>query len=201
MDRNCVLKEYTEEFRQKRINDIADRLAAQSEKMGTSLAVKLDELIEDQYDLRKTEDQDKIQFLFIFRLLTSNYTESYELALGFCNSLMYLDDNLSFVYWYPNSVFENVNADLQQLQKFVKNKFIRMEKHELFYLKQLLLNDSWLAFQKVIKQVMSELVNNINFDPRIFNERINIVCGDYMGAAESFCYIDRNKKTVEIMKW
>ncbi len=50
----------------------------------------------------QAEDNDnKLKFVFLCRLLNSSYTGSNEAIHGMSNSMLYLDEKKSLVYWSP----------------------------------------------------------------------------------------------------
>lgn len=77
-----------------------------------SLCVCMDSLIEEQIFRREADRQKEIKYILFFRLLSSGYTGSGEIALGMSNSMVYLDDNLSCVYWKPNLIYESIDEDI-----------------------------------------------------------------------------------------
>lgn len=86
-------------------------------------------------------EQDKIRYLIFQRLRTSGYTGTYEISMGLSNSMLYLDEYMSCVYWKPDLIYENINSDMENVRKKLERKYIRIEEYELLYIKQKLLLD------------------------------------------------------------
>ena len=68
-------------------------------------------------------------------------TGTYEISMGLSNSMLYLDEYMSCVYWKPDLIYENINSDMENVRKKLERKYIRIEEYELLYIKQKLLLD------------------------------------------------------------
>lgn len=147
-------------------------------------------LIKAQETRQETGNQDKIKYLTFFRLISSNYTESYELALGMSTSMLYMDKGTTYVYWTPEIVYDSVKQDMAELEKMLRKEFLRLEAYELFYLKQLLLYDSWQGFQTIIESIVKETADKIIASSLMLENKIQVLCGDYMDKVNGICKIE-----------
>lgn len=63
-----------------------------TEKLIPAFQSKLNILILEQINRQKEENAYKIKCIFLCRVMSSCYTESYEVILGISNSMLYLDE-------------------------------------------------------------------------------------------------------------
>ena len=118
------------------------------------------------------------------RLLSSVYTESYEAVLGAANSDLYLDENKSEIYWYPDLVYKNIDKDIKNVEAFLRKEYIHLEEFEIFQLKKILLNDDWKLLQEIFLYLLKNSVELIANYSIILEEEIQIFSGDYMDRPE-----------------
>ena len=111
------------------------------EEMKPEFYKKLNSLIDEQKNRNK--DGIKIQAVYLYRLLSSVYTESYEAILGIASSDLYLDEGKSEAYWFPDLVYRNIDEDLKEIEVLLRKRFIRLEEYELF---QLILFQTYKSF-------------------------------------------------------
>ena len=117
----------------------------------------LDILIKNWCGEQNDKEQDKIRYIIFQRLRTSGYTGTYEISMGLSNSMLYLDEYMSCVYWKSNLIYENINSDMENVRKKLEQKYIRIEEYELLYLKQRILLDDWKLFFKVLERLSRKL--------------------------------------------
>ena len=145
---------------------------------------KLYNLFEQQKNRSKHIKGRKIQSIYLNRLLSSVYTESYEAVLGAANSDLYLDENKSEIYWYPDLVYKNIDKDIKDVEVSLRKEYIHLEEFEIFQLKKILLNDDWKLLQEIFLYLLKNSVELIaNYAIRLEKE-IQIFSGDYMDRRE-----------------
>lgn len=140
----------------------------------------LDMLIKNWCGQQKDKEQDKIRYLIFQRLRTSGYTGTYEISMGLSNSMLYLDEHMTCVYWKPDLIFENIDSDMKNVRKKLEQKYVRIEEYELLYIKQKLLLDDWKLFFKVLERLSDKAAEKIQERYEIFEHEIEILAGDYM---------------------
>ncbi len=145
---------------------------------------KLYNLFEQQKNRSKHIKGRKIQSIYLNRLLSSVYTESYEAVLGAANSDLYLDENKSEIYWYPDLVYKNIDKDIKNVEAFLRKEYIHLEEFEIFQLKKILLNDDWKLLQEIFLYLLKNSVELIANYSIILEEEIQIFSGDYMDRPE-----------------
>lgn len=190
MDRITELEAYIQEYREIRLKERTGYIAGNYKQMVPGFGSKLDALIEAQEARREAGGQDKIKYLTFFRLISSNYTESYEMALGMSTSMLYMDQGTTYVYWHPEIVYDSITKDMEELEKMLRKKFVCLEKYEMFQLKQLLLYDNWQAFQTVIEPVARETAGKFTASSLSLEDKIQVLCGDYMDQVNFICSIE-----------
>lgn len=145
---------------------------------------KLYNLFEQQKNRSKHIKGRKIQSIYLNRLLSSVYTESYEAVLGAANSDLYLDENKSEIYWYPDLVYKNIDKDIKNVEAFLRKEYIHLEEFEIFQLKKILLNDDWKLLQEIFLYLLKNSVELIANYSIILEKEIQIFSGDYMDRPE-----------------
>lgn len=91
MDRIRELEESIKEHWIERTEKKKDFLMEHYEALKSEFHINLNDLIDDQKNRKREGEQKKIQSIYLNQLLTSVYTESYEVVLGIANSDLYLD--------------------------------------------------------------------------------------------------------------
>ena len=190
MDRITELETYIQEYREKRLKERTEYTAGNYKKMIPAFDSKLDVLIEAQEARQEVGGQDKIKYLTFFRLISSNYTESYEMAVGMSTSMLYMDKGTTYVFWTPEIVYDSIRKDMAELEKMLRKEFLRLEKYELFCLKQLLLYDNWQVFQTVIKPIVQEIAGKFTASSLMLEDKLQVLCGDYMDQVNGICSIE-----------
>ena len=105
-----------------------------------SFQEKINFLINEQI---KKQRNVEIKFIFLCQTLSSGYTGSNEVILGMSSNMLYLDEDRSQVFWYPELFYRYVNTDLADVEKVMRKNFQRLEEYELLHIKRQLLNDIW----------------------------------------------------------
>ena len=119
MERVSQMEEYIREYRNIRQSEKSGMIEKEYHCLLPSLYTYMDSLIKEQTFRRKSDEQEGIKYILFFRLLSSGYTGSNEIALGMSNSMIYLDDNFSCVYWRPNYVYENIEKDIEEVNMLI----------------------------------------------------------------------------------
>jgi len=101
MNRCNELEECIEEYRKVRIEKKRDYLANNLSSMETLFYEKLELLVKEQTSLQESETEREVKYFYLCRLMSSEYTESYESVLGLSTQMLYLDEQKSQVYWFP----------------------------------------------------------------------------------------------------
>jgi len=193
MDRWVELEEYIQEYREQRLLDRKAYAAAHYKEMIPAFGSRLDLLIKEQIKRQNTGQQESIKYLTISRLRSSGYTESYELAIGMSNSTLHMDKNTSYVYWSPGVVYDSIIKDRKDAEKLLRRNFVGLTRYELFQLKQLLLNDDWKILQTVLGNITEETANIIAASSLRREEKIQVLCGDYMDQVNFVCSIETGR--------
>lgn len=180
MDRKKDLEEYIKEYRKNRFDKKRAYLPQNTSKLISTFQSKLNILILEQVDRQKEDNGNKIKFIFLCRLMSSSYTESYEAILGMSNSMLYLDEKKSLVYWQPESIYETIDKDMEEVEKILRKEFIHLQDFELFYIKQKLLHDDWKLLRKIYYTLSKESVGLIMDSPLWLENELLFLCGNYM---------------------
>lgn len=178
------LKDKRKQEKEYRINRFENKrayLSQYSSRLSSTFQSKLNVLINEQVNKQKNKDNaDRIKLIYLCQLLSSSYTGSYEVILGMSNSKLYLDEKKSQVYWYPESIYESIDKDMEEIEKILRKKFIRLQDSELFYIKQKLLYDDWKLLKKVFYFMSIQSVGLILDSPLRKENELLFLCGNYM---------------------
>ena len=139
-------------------------------------------LIDEQ---SKKDSMGKIQYIYLNRLLSSVYTESYVFVIGMAGSELFLDENKSQIDWYPKLVYENINKDMEKVEDCLRKKFIRLKEYELFRLKRILLEDDWKILQEIFLLLMKDSINILTDSSLQLENELQILAGNYMDRPEA----------------
>lgn len=154
------LEEYIQEYCSERRKIKWEYLDKHYSMLFPAFVENLDILIKNRCGEQNDKEQDKIRYIIFQRLRTSGYTGTYEISMGLSNSMLYLDEYMSCVYWKSNLIYENINSDMENVRKKLEQKYIRIEEYELLYLKQRILLDDWKLFFKVLERLSSKIADD-----------------------------------------
>lgn len=180
MDRRKEMEEYLKEYRTERLKIKKIYLENNLIKLESAFHEKLNILIAEQLQRQKEDNAVKLKNIFLCRLISSGYTESYETILGMSSVMLYMDEKKSQVYWYPELVYENIVQDMDAVEKLLRIKFLRLEDFELFSLKQKLLYDDWTLLQECFRNLFKQSVSLIMNSPLRLENEVLILSGGYM---------------------
>lgn len=180
MGRKKELEEYIKEYRQSRKiikqKDVSESVL----KLIPLYKDKLNSLINDQKEKQRGNEDRKVKFIFLCQLLSSSYTGSNEVILGMSDSMLYLDEKKSQVYWCPDFIYQNIDTDMVEVEKILRKKFIRLQEFELFYIKQKLINDDWDLLQECFCNMSEQSLNIILNSQLQLEDEVVFLCGNYM---------------------
>lgn len=180
MDRRKEMEEYLKDYRTERLKIKKIYLENNLIKLESAFHEKLNILIAEQLQRQKEDNAVKLKNIFLCRLISSSYTESYETILGMSSVMLYMDEKKSQVYWYPELVYENIVQDMDAVEKLLRIKFLRLEDFERFFLKQKLLYDDWTLLQECFRNLFKQSVSLIMNSPLRLDNEVLILSGDYM---------------------
>lgn len=180
MERYTEMKEYIEDYRHRRKREKREYLNNYYSDVLTPLLVVVDTLIQDVEKKQTAKEQGKIKNLIFHRLLSSEYTGSYEISVGMSNSALYLDEHMSCTYWKPELFYQGMEEDMKRVRQLLSNKYTHIEEYELLRLKQNLLFDDWSLFCEAMRKMADGLVEKMKDSPLQLEDEIQILYGDYM---------------------
>lgn len=180
MNRCNELEECIEEYRKVRIEKKSDYLANNLTSMETLFYEKLELLVKEQTSLQESETEREVKYFYLCRLMSSEYTESYESVLGLSTQMLYLDEQKSQVYWFPHLIYKNIQMDMKEVEQIVRKKFLRLEASELFYLKRKLLGDDWSLLQKCFSDLIKGAMEVFMNRSLKLEKELVVLSGNYM---------------------
>ena len=153
-------------------------------EMKPGFDIKLMEMKKEQAQKRSGGEGKKISSIYLVRPMTSIYTESYEMILGMADRDLYLDEDRSEVYWYPELVYKDIDGDMREVEHFLKKRFVRLESYELFYLKKILLDDDQKLLQEVFLHLLEDTMDQLLDHALPLEDELQILSGDHMDELE-----------------
>lgn len=194
MDRKADIAEYLNEYRQQRKKAKQRCLDENNDRLMPLFLQKLNDLIADQLQRRREGTAEKIKFIFLCRLLSSGYTESYESVLGMSSDMLYLDEKKSLVFWHPAPLYTNIDKDMEEAEKLLRRDFTLLDSFELFYVKQLLLDDDWGLLKNQFPVLAGRTVGLLIDSMLDLEDEISFLCGNYMDNMEIVWQAERSRK-------
>lgn len=159
------------------------------EEMRDSFRGAVDKLIQKQVLLQQSGRDCAVSALCFWHLLSSDYTGSYEIAIGMCAGRLQIDEEMASVYWKPEILYEGIDREMEALGKFLHKSFRHIEESDVLQLKRQLLMDDWLLFGKTVK-ALAESVGQRILDSSVRTEKeIQVWFGEYTGQLFKVCKI------------
>lgn len=189
MQRTKELTDFLQTYRAERKAARKEVLEESYQKMLPALTETIDHLVKSQGDIQETEAQRRIKYLCFFRLRSSGYTQSHEIALAMADKKLYLDEAMDCIYWMPDVIHEEIEKDMEEAENLLAKAFIRLEKYELFYIRQQLLSDDWELFCGVLPRLVKAIEGRITGSSLLLEDDLEVLCGGYMEEAETICHI------------
>ncbi len=180
MDRRKKLEDYLEEYRKKRGEEKRERLKEQENQMFSAMEGGFKLLIEKHGRKQREEGENRVNYVFLCRLLSSSYTDSREIVLGMSDSFLYLDEGKSLVFWSLPVLYEGIEEDMAQVRKLLQKSFIRLEEFELFYIKKKLLDDNWEQFQDSVSFLAGQAAGVLEHSGILLEDEVIFLYGNYM---------------------
>ena len=189
MQRTKELTDFLQTYRAERKAARKEVLEESYPKMLPALTETIDHLVKSQADIQETEAQRRIKYLCFFRLRSSGYTQSHEIALAMADKMLYLDEAMDCIYWMPDVIHEEIEKDMEEAENLLAKAFIRLEKYELFHIRQQLLSDDWELFCGVLPRLVKAIEGRITDSSLFLEDDLEVLCGGYMEEAETICHI------------
>jgi len=180
MERKEELEEFIKDYRQKRKSDKEINISEIVKRLYPLFRDKLNFLVNDQIQKQAEDNDNKLKFVFLCRLLSSSYTGSNEVILGMSNSMLYLDEKKSLVYWTPELIYKDIDKDLKEAENILRKKFTRLQEAELIYIKRKLLDDDWKLLQGCFCTMSKRCLNLIMDSQLKLEDELLFLCGNYM---------------------
>ena len=180
MDRIQALERSIRGYWDERTETKRSFLLGHNKEMRTGFDKKLMEMIGEQVQKRGVGGQKKIASIYLVRPMTSLYTESYEMILGMADRDLYLDEDRSEAYWYPELAYKDIDGDMREVERILKKRFIRLEGYELSYLKLILLDDDQRLLQEVFLHLLDDAMDRLMGYASIWEDELQILAGDHM---------------------
>lgn len=189
MQRTKELTDFLQTYRAERKNARKEMIEESYQKMLPALTETIDHLIRNQTDIQEIQAQRRIKYLCFFRLRSSGYTQSHEIALAMADKRLYLDEAMDCIYWMPDVMHEEIEKDMEEAENLLTKAFIRLEKYELFHIRQQLLSDDWELFCGVLPRLVKAIEGRITDSSLFLENDLEVLCGGYMEEAETICHI------------
>lgn len=197
MQRTKELTDFLQTYRAERKAARKEVLEESYQKMLPALTETIDHLVKSQADIQETKAQRRIKYLCFFRLRSSGYTQSHEIALAMADKRLYLDEAMDCIYWMPDVMHEEIEKDMEEAENLLTKAFIRLEKYELFHIRQQLLSDDWELFCGVLPRLVKAIEGRITDSSLFLENDLEVLCGGYMEEPETVCYINTKEADID----
>ncbi len=195
MRRTKELEVYLQDYRAERTAAKRAELEKNYTRMIPALGEKTDHLVRLQTAYQAAGRQERIRNLAFFRLGSSAYTQSHEIALAMSDKKLYLDECMDCVYWKPDIVYEGIAGDLEKAEDILNKEFVRLEKFEMFYVQQRLLSDDWELLCTFLPQLARGIADRITGSSLLTEEELEVLYGGYMEKLQTVCRINTGGDT------
>lgn len=180
MNRFVEMEDYLQDYRIQRSILKREKLDKESNCFTDLLKEQIEILIEEQVFWQEEKSQGAVKYIIFCNLLSSGYTHSHEIALGLADERLYLNEKLNWVYWRPEYIYTKTDQDLEEMARLLREKFVRIEQYELFYLQRKLLMDDWNLFVENLSMVSDQLLEQIIDSRLLLEQELEILYGGYM---------------------
>ncbi len=180
MNRFVEMEDYLQDYRIQRSILKREKLDKESNCFTDLLKEQIEILIEEQVFWQEEKSQGAVKYIIFCNLLSSGYTHSHEIALGLADERLYLNEKLNWVYWRPEYIYAKTDQDLEEMARLLREKFVRIEQYELFYLQRKLLMDDWNLFVENLSMISDQLLEQIIDSRLLLEQELEILYGGYM---------------------
>ena len=180
MNRSEEMEAYLQDYRIQRTMLKREKLDKWCNYYTESYEKQVELLIKKQIFRQQEKRQGAVKYIMFCNLLSSGYTNSYEIALGLADERLYLDEKLDWVYWRPEYIYTELDQDMKDMARLLRGNFVRIEQYELLYLQRKLLIDDWELFVEYLSKVSDVLLERIIESPLLLEQELEILHGGYM---------------------
>ena len=180
MERFTSMEKSIYQYRMERRNNKQEYLNNKYLLLIPSLLAVLGRLADEQISKQGTEEQGKVKYIIFQRLLTSEQTGSFEIYVGLSDAMLYLDEEMDYLFWKPELLYEDIDQAVWEIKQILSKEYVQIEEHELLCLKQKLFLDDWELFVGILKKIAGEIVGEIAKSSLLLEDEIQILCGNYM---------------------
>lgn len=180
MERFTSMEKSIYQYRMERRNNKQEYLNNKYVSLIPSLLAVLDRLVDEQISKQGLEEQGKVKYVIFQRLLSSERTDSLEIYVGMSDAMLYLDEEMDYLFWKPELLYEDIDQAMREVKQILSKEYVQIEEHELLCLKQKLFLDDWKLFVGILKNMAGEIVREIAKSSLLLEDEIQILCGNYM---------------------
>ena len=180
MERFTSMEKSIYQYRMERRNNKQEYLNNKCESLIPSLLAVLGSLADEQISKQDLEEQGKVKYIIFQHLLSSERTGSFEIYVGMSDAMLYLDEEMDYLFWKPELLYEDIDKAMQEIEEILRKEYVQIEEYELLHLKQKLLLDDWKLLVGMLKKIAGEIVEEITKSSLLLEDEIQILCGNYM---------------------
>ncbi len=124
-----------------------------------------------------------IQYLAFSFLRSSLYLDELEFSIEALDDSFYLDGRETAGSYHPTFLQERYSEDLSQLYKEASRKFIRMQEHELFWIKEQYTACYETVIYRMIENLSGLIMQEVAESSVPITDDFKIIYGEFMGRA------------------
>ncbi len=141
-------------------------------------------MVSDVCRLQASGKQNEIACLVIHFLRSSLLNRSYDYEINLCNKTLYLDENSTAGYWYPEFLYQFTGNQELFLKKELQIKFVKIKAHEIELLRWTLFLQYGDIAKPYFKVLTDCLLQRPEFKQVKTNGELQVLYGEHMGKLE-----------------
>ena len=122
----------------------------------------------------------KLGYIAISILESSIITKTYDLQIAFYNKDLYADGYPVYKYWAPVFIYENLDADIEEMEGFLKRQIIRLKPYEVYEIKRQYAINFYFLIGFLMKGIVSKISHIQMFQKVDKENEVKILFGKYM---------------------
>ncbi|MCM1251959.1 MAG: hypothetical protein NC321_03995 [Clostridium sp.] len=186
-DRRPEMLEFLQPHMEERFKESCRQIQIEIEKNGHAIWGELEGKIQDLLlyveDMQKQHRKGEIKYFVCSFLRYSLYLESLEFYLYAMDEGFYLDEQATGIYYRPQFLQESYLEDLDYLYKRAAEKFMQIQKCELFDIKEEYTKYYYSIIYRMMESVSGLIMEVIAESGTLLVDGFKIIYGEYMGNA------------------
>ena len=157
----------------------------------------IDEVLKSVLELQDKKQKGAIQYLAFSFMKSSLYQDGLEFRIEAFDDSFYLDNRETVGSYHPAFLQERYSDDLCRLNKEVSRKFVRLQSHELFWIKERYTHYYEAVVYRMIENLAGLIMRKVEESSVSVTDDFKIIYGEFMDKA--VVLYTKEKKENEIL--